>query len=291
MSSQAFQAVTSKLIANSVSQGINAFAYFDWPQTLEEDQYWFSPDALSVAHTAKRDELTEAELIRLSKWECVNSFSLNTLGERELIENITNVLEQLKLGDAQEYLYHFINEENQHMWYFQKFCRLYAGKIYPSIAIPVEEKTLSKQLHHLLVFARIVLFEEIGHYFNIQNYKDERVHPFVRSINEAHFNDEARHITFGRRVLRELANDALTTDEDLETATRELSKTLLVNYNALYNPSMYRDAGLESPMKIRSYLIDHPERQHLYKNVILKGANAAFEKIGIKLNFPGDNND
>ena len=141
MSSQAFQAVTSKLIANSVSQGINAFAYFDWPQTLEEDQYWFSPDALSVAHTAKRDELTEAELIRLSKWECVNSFSLNTLGERELIENLTNVMEQLKLGDAQEYLYHFINEENQHMWYFQKFCRLYAGKIYPSIAIPVEEKT------------------------------------------------------------------------------------------------------------------------------------------------------
>lgn len=288
MSNEAFQKITDKLISNSVTQGVNCFQHFDWPDTLDEGQYWFSPNALSVAHTQKAAELSEAQLIALSKWECINSFSLNTLGECELIESITSVMGQLRLGNAQEYLFHFINEENQHMWFFQKFCRLYGGKIYPSIAIPVEQKKLSRPLNHFLIFARIVLFEEIGHYFNIQNSKDERVHPFVREINLAHYNDEARHITFGRRLLRELAGAALETPADIILASQELSKTLTVNYNSLYNPAMYRDAGLEAPMEFRSYLIKHSERQSLYKNTILKSANEAFKKVGIVLTFPGD---
>jgi len=288
MTSTSFQKITNNLIGSSIANGVNAFELFEWPKHLEDDKYWFSPDALSVAHTEKISDFSEQQLISLSKWECINSFSLNTLGECELIQSLTNIMGQLKLGDAHEYLYHFISEENQHMWYFQKFCKQYAGKVYPSLAIPVEQKKIGRSLNHFLVFARIVLFEEIGHYYNILNSKDERVHPFVRDINRAHYNDEARHITFGRRVIRELAEEALTNDDNIVFVNGELSKTLMVNFNALYNPSMYRDAGIESAMALRADLIGHPRRQDLYKNKVLKGANQAFTKIGLTLSFPGD---
>lgn len=283
-----FLKITNKLIKFSVAQHVNAFDHFEWPATIDEDQFWFSPDALSIAGTELNDVLSTVEKIKLAKWECINSFSLNTSGERELINSVTAVMDELPLGEAKEYLYHLINEENQHMWYFQKFCQLYAGKVYANKNLPMESKKIAKSLDHFLIFARILLFEEIGHFYNIVNSKDERVHPFIREINQSHYNDEARHITYGRRLLGVLAESALLTNEDVEYANAELAKTLVVNFNALYNPSMYRDAGLAQPMKIRTQLIENPHRQSIYKNKILKSANKAFAGCGVSLRFPGD---
>ncbi len=112
-----FIKITNKLIKFSAAQHTNAFNYFDWPESIEEDQYWFSPGALSIARTELENELDERQKIALSKWECINSFSLNTSGERELIHSVTEVMDEMPLGEAKEYLYHLINEENQHMWY------------------------------------------------------------------------------------------------------------------------------------------------------------------------------
>lgn len=288
MQTTAFEELTEKLVGFSTTRHINAFTHFDWPDAIEEDQFWFSPDALSVSHTDLATELTPEQLLRLAKWECINSFSLNTNGERELIHSVTQVMDELPLGETKEYLYHLINEENQHMWYFQKFCMKYAGKVYPNKNLPMGVAQISRPLEHFMVFSRILLFEEIGHYFNIINSKDERVHPFIREINQAHYSDESRHITFGRKVLAQLAREGLQTQEDLDYASQELKKTLIVNYNALYNPSMYRDAGLDRPMMIRSKLIDDPARQNLYKNVILKSTNKAFARLGVELVYPGD---
>jgi hypothetical protein len=284
-----FIKITDKLIKFSTAAHASTFDSFDWPETIDEDQYWFSPNALSIAGTEFEGELSEQQKIKLSKWECINSFSMNTVGERELIHSVTRIMDEMPLGEAKEYLYHLINEENQHMWYFQKFCTLYAGKVYGSKSMPTEAKKISRSLDHFMVFARILLFEEIGHYYNIINSKDEQVHTFVREINQAHYNDEARHITYGRRLLSVLAKEALHTEEDVEYANAELAKTLIVNYNALFNPSMYRDAGLARPMSIRSKLIESSERQSIYKNKMLKSVTRAFDACGISLAFPGGN--
>lgn len=283
-----FIKITNKLIEFSTAEHASTFNSFEWPEVIDESQYWFSPAALSIAGTEIEDELTDQQKIKLSKWECINSFSMNTVGERELIHSVTGVMDEMPLGEAKEYLYHLINEENQHMWYFQKFCMLYAGKVYSNKSLPMEAAKISRSLDHFMIFARILLFEEIGHYYNILNSKDELVHPFVREINQAHYNDEARHITYGRRLLSVLAKEALHTESDIQYANTELAKTLIVNYNALFNPSMYRDTGLTSPMSIRSRLIEDPKRQSVYKNKMLKSVTKAFMNCGVSLKFPGD---
>ena len=274
----------NKLIQLSIDNHIYAFNHFQWPETLSENEYWFSPDALSIANSAVEKELTEEQKIKLSKWECVNSFSLNNSGERELIHEVSRVMHELPIGESKEYLHHLIDEENQHMWYFNKFCNQYAGKVYTDKKLQLKKEKISKAVDHFLVFARVLIFEEIGHYYNIMNSKDEKVNQFVRQINKAHYSEEARHITFGRRLLEPLAEQALASEENILKIKNELNKSIQMNINALYNPAMYRDAGLEKPMLIRSRLLEDENRKYIHQNTILKGIKKVFAKLELDLN-------
>ncbi|MBL4773049.1 MAG: diiron oxygenase [Alcanivoracaceae bacterium] len=276
---------TNKLIQLSIDNHIFAFSHFDWPDSLCENEYWFSPDALSIANTAIEKDLSEEQKIKLSKWECVNSFSLNNSGERELIHEVSRVMHELPIGQSKEYLHHLIDEENQHMWYFNKFCNLYAGKVYSDKKLQLKKEKIPKDIDHFLVFARVLIFEEIGHYYNIMNSKDDRVNQFVRQINKAHYSEEARHITFGRRLLELLAEKALSSPENILKIKSELDKSVQMNINALYNPSMYRDTGLEKPMLIRSRLLEDDNRKNIHKNNILKGVKKVFSTLGLDLNL------
>ncbi len=283
MNNTSFQQRTDQLITLSVKNHCYAFERFEWPDQLTEDEYWLSPDALSIAGTEFESTLSESQKIKLSKWECVNIFSLNNTGERELIQEVSRVMHELPIGTAKEYLNHLISEENQHMWYFNKFCHNYAGKVYPNKKLRLKKQKISKALDHFLVFARVLIFEEIGHYFNIANAKDQRVNEFVREINQAHYNEEARHITFGRRILEPLAEEALSTEEVKDMIIAELNQSVQMNLQALYNPSMYRDTGLESPMQIRQQLLDDEHRQKFHHTVMLKGVHKVFKKLGLEL--------
>ena len=284
MNTHTFQDRVNTLIQLSVDRHKNAFTRFDWPQSVSEDAYWFSPDALSVAGTEWAQRLDDAELQRLSKWECINSFSLNVTGERELMHEVSRVMHELPIGESRDYLHHLIHEENQHMWYFNKFCHTYAGKVYPNKKMPLAKINLSKSVDHFLVFARILIFEEIGHYHNIMNSRDDRVEPFVREINHAHYQEEARHITFGRKVLEPLAETALQNADDQKLILDELNKTLQMNIGSLYNPAMYRDAGLPKPMALRAELMSDPQRLQVHQNDILKGVAKVFGQLELPVN-------
>jgi len=285
MNKISFAERTKKLIELSNKNYLRAFSHFKWPESLNEKEFWFSPDALSIAGSAIEQEMTIEQKIRLSKWECINSFSLNNNGERELIQEVSRVMNELPIGETKEYLYHLIDEENQHMWYFNKFCKKYAGKIYIDKNLQFKQEKISKELDHFLVFSRILIFEEIGHYYNIMNSNDDRVHSFVREINKAHYNEEARHITYGRKLLEPLAELALTSKTEIKKATNELNKSIILNIRSLYNPAMYRDAGLGNPMQIRSLLLEDESRKNIHENTILQGVKKVFMKLDLSLNW------
>ena len=283
MNTHTFSDRVDRLIQLSVDRHNNAFTQFDWPESLSDDAYWFSPDALSVAGTSWAEQLSTEQLKTLSKWECINSFSLNVTGERELMHEVSRVMHELPIGESRDYLHHLINEENQHMWYFNKFCMSYAGKVYPNKKMQLVKTEISKAVDHFLVFARILIFEEIGHYHNIMNSRDERVLNFVREINHAHYQEEARHITFGRKVLEPLAEAALHSEDDKQLVLNELNKTIQMNIGSLYNPAMYRDAGLPKPMAMRGQLMSDVSRLKVHQNDILKSVAKVFEQLELPI--------
>ena len=266
-----FQKRVSQLSQMSIDKHQLAFNQFDWPSKISDNDWWFSPSALSIIGSEKEKTFDEIQKKKIAKWECINFFSLNYTGELELIQEVSRILNQVNIGEARNYLHHLIDEENQHMWYFNRFCQRYVGKVYPNKKFQLEKQKLSKEVDHFLVFARVLIFEEIGHYFNIKNAKDPMVHPFIREINQAHYSEEARHITFGRKVLLELSKQLPDESSCRELIREELIKSIQINIGALYNPLAYKDAGIERGMMLRESLLTDRGRMLIHMEHMLPG--------------------
>ncbi|MGR5555447.1 diiron oxygenase [Vibrio fortis] len=274
---------TDNLSKLSVNKHNYAFSFFNWPQNIEDDSWWQSPDVLSISLTEKFEIFSEEQLKKLSKWECVNTFSLNYTGELELIHEVSRVLNKVTLKDAREYLFHLIDEENQHMWYFHKFCKDYTNTVYPNRKFQLENPVLTPSEEQFLIFARILIFEEIGHHYNIVNAKDERVHPFIREINEEHYKDESRHIAYGRQLLEYLAPAALEGEGSPQMLAKQLQTSIDINIGALYNTSAYRDAGILDPLALRTELMTNPVRMEFHREKLLKHVTRLLIRCGIPL--------
>lgn len=262
-----------------------AFSDIEWPAHIPEDDWWLSPELLTVYGTAYADELPERQLKVLSKWECINAFSLNVEGERELVSRLAAQMYVPDVPGLETYIHHFIDEENKHMWFFGEFCRRYGGKIYSSKKTSIVEERFSKKMEYFLLFARILIFEEIGGYYNVVAGGDERVSPFVRLIHRIHHDDESRHITFGRALLaqiKEIAFSASSPDER-EAAVLHLRRYVQISIEALYQPAMYRDTGLQAGVSMRRALLDHPFRREHHATALLKRPLKFMSDIGIHL--------
>lgn len=278
-----FNKKVEKLVQSSRKTPIFAYTKFDWPESICDDSWWFSPEQLSIYGTEFYQQADEATLKRLSKWECTNLFSLNITGEQELIAKVISIINQPMMADVRDYLHHFIEEESQHMWYFNEFCTRYSGKSYDKKTAILAESNLPQDVELLLIFARITIFEEVGHHFNIYNGQDKRVHPFIAELNRAHQQDEGRHINFGRLIIAQLAEQVIAKyDADvLAEVERQLRNSMQLVVESFYNPAMYRDAELGRGMKIRTALLTNPVRINHNQNVLLKNIYGVLNRVGL----------
>ena len=284
-SDASFSSRVGTLIRLSRERHTYAFSDIQWPAHIPEDEWWLPPELLTVHGTTYADALSESQLKALSKWECINAFSLNVEGERELVGKLAAQLYAPDLPGLEAYIHHFIDEENKHMWFFGEFCRRYGGKIYSSKKANIVEERFTREMEYFLLFARILIFEEIGGYYNVVAGGDERVSSFVRLIHRIHHDDESRHITFGRALLaqiKEIAFSASSADQR-EAAVRHLQRYVQISIEALYQPAMYRDTGLQGGVAMRRALLDHPFRQRHHATALLKRPLKFMDDIGIQL--------
>jgi hypothetical protein len=218
---------------------------FDWPDQLDPDAWYFSPELISLYGTDVWDSLKDEQRKRLSFYEAVNFFSLNIHGEKYLVSEISRRLYVGEESELSRYLTHFIDEEARHMMYFSGFCRRYANKIYSDRTMQ-DTDSGDAELDMFLLFARINLFEEIVDYYNRVMARDNRLAPVVREINRIHHFEELRHLNFGRNFLRHSLDRHIDDwDEARQASLREhLSSYLKFVWKQYYNPDVYRDAGL-----------------------------------------------
>ncbi|MGW8697398.1 diiron oxygenase [Streptomyces eurythermus] len=278
-----FRELLGRLSAKSSSDYHNPCTTFAWPPALPGDEYWFSPELLSVHGTEYADELSDEQLCALSRWESVNFYSLNIHGIRELLIEVMRRVHTPGFEVPPESFHHFVGEENEHMWLFAGFCLRYGGRIYPDEKLRPPSAGQDPALENFLVFARILLFEQIVGHYNVRLAADTRLHPAIRQLNRIHHRDESRHIAFGVRLAR-LLWERLTEsglDEDgRRTAGRCLSEYLRATMASFYSPAAYRDAGLADGLVLRKRLLDHPARQAAHARVLHK-ATGFLHRIGV----------
>lgn len=263
------QTILDRLVAMSERDYYDPYKLFQWPDTLPENQYWMSPELLSVHGTEVAEEFTEEQLWAVSKWESINFYSLNVDGIRELITEIIARIHTRDFAVSSEYFHHMIGEENEHMWFFATFCLKYGGKVYPDKGITLEMKSEGAAAH-FLVFARLLLFEEIVDFFNKQMGDDERLHPTIRQVNAIHHQDESRHVAFGRQIVAHLHRQLRETLAPAELAELEtyLKRYLRKSVDGLVNPAAFRDAGIPEPYRVRNAVLADPAFHDLERRML-----------------------
>ncbi len=260
---QSIRDVLNRICEMSVDTYYNPYKTFQWPETLPEEQWWMSRDLMSVHGTRFEQELSEEQLMRLSKWESIHFYSLNVHGIRELLLEVVRRVQSPGFEDESEFFHHFIGEENEHMWFFATFCNKYGPKIYPDKKLKLQVDQPDPDIESYLVFSRILIFEEIVDYFNLRMGRDESLHPIIRQVNAIHHQDESRHIAFGREIVR-LFHRRLRENhgpEQLQALETYVKRYMAASIESLYDPGVYRDAGLPEPYKMRTELLADPVRQ------------------------------
>ncbi|MDJ0464902.1 diiron oxygenase [Streptomyces sp. H27-C3] len=279
--SDRFEEVLTRLSAKSVEDYYNPYQQFDWPEKLEDNRMWMSPELLTPYGTAHFDELGEEALQRLSKWESINFYSLNVHGIRELLIEVVGRIHMPGFEVPSDFFHHFIGEENEHMWFFAEFCRRYGNKIYGSTAMRADS-AWEFEVENFLVFARILFFEELVDYYNMRMAQDETLCDTIRQVNRIHHQDESRHIAFGRELVSLLHTRMVETvsEDRLREVEAYLKRYVVFSVNSLYNPHVYRDAGIKDPLALRNALVADELRRPHERRAIRKPL-AFFLKTGI----------
>ena len=233
----------------------------DWPARLDPNRYCFSPELISLAGTDAFARMDAAERRRLSLHEAANFFSLNIHNEKRLVAGLASFFDRPEFAAHREFLEHFREEEVRHTAMFTDFCRRYVGGPYPERQMPFGSDDGPDA--DLLFFARVAIFEEIVDAYNRKMAQDARLDPVVRTINHVHHLDEARHLSFGHRLLRDLVamRASAWTPEERARVCRRLAKFMDQTWAALFDPVVYRDAGLEDAFALRRQAMASPAAQ------------------------------
>jgi hypothetical protein len=263
--------ILDRLSNKSIEDYYNPYQMFEWPDSLPEQMWWMSPELTTTHGTDVAAELSREQLHRLSKFESVNFYSLNVHGIRELLIEVTRRIHTDEFATPSEFFHHFIGEENEHMWFFAEFCLRYAGKIYKSPRGGAETIPPTNA-DSLLVFARILIFEELVDHFNSKMAMDERLDDTIRKINRIHHQDESRHIAFGRELVRLLFDGfrAGATPEELAQVSDYLKRYMSYSFESLFSPQVYKDAGIANPLEVRRRLLEGPNRPAFEAQVFRK---------------------
>lgn len=273
--------ILSKLADLSVKNYYNPYREFIWPESIPEDCYWMSPAMMSVAGTPQADSLSQEQMFRLSKWEGVHFCSLNVHGIRDLLLVVLQSIHRQGFEIASPYFHHFVGEENEHMWFFAEFSLRYGGKIYLSKTLRFNAFE-EPEIQTFLAFAKILIFEEIGDFYNRNMKEDEQLPPIFQQINRLHHEDESRHITMGRQLIQMLFQELTTkySAEKLREVGGYLKRYMISSVQAFYNPEVYADAGISDPYAFRKELLKQEARLAFHR-LVLKRTLTFFTTNGI----------
>jgi P-aminobenzoate N-oxygenase AurF len=268
-SDEQFKSAVQRLIQASVEDYYNPYRTFEWPDQICPESLWMSRELLSVYGTEAAGSLSREQLVELSRWESVNLYSLIAHGIRELLIEVMRRIHTPGYEIPTPYFHHFIGEENEHMWFFAEFCLRYGGRIYPDrrMAFPAVER--SAEVNNFIVFSQILIFEQIGDYFNARLAVDDTVPATVRQVNRIHHQDESRHIAFGAQLVSVLYDRVCRSRPAAEVRDAAVFVRRYIDFilQLLYSVEAYRDAGIMSPARFRSAVMADPARKAVHDQI------------------------
>jgi len=257
-------ATANKLSQASIRKMSDAFSKVHYEEVLDTNKWQFPEEFISIYHEPEYQNLTMENRKRLSLLEMVNFFSINIHGEQSLVAEFEKKLYRNKSAcegfDASRYMQHFINEENSHTYMLAEYCFRYYGKLIKIKTMEIKREKMGFDVSELIAYGRTQLLENYLVYMNKYISLADDIGDSARSCNKTHMLDEVRHIAWDKAAIEFYLERLNDKKEDLTLVIQSLEDYKQTVFNLLYNPAIYKEIGLEEPLKLAQRAKKNPAR-------------------------------
>ncbi|MER5276466.1 diiron oxygenase [Streptomyces sp. NPDC002809] len=239
------QDVARRLLDSAAKLSYDPATEVDWNTPLNTDHHGASPEWSTLYGTAYWQELTEAQRKALTRQEAASVASTGIWFEMILQQM---VLRDMYAKDPTDPRFQWalteVADECRHSIMFARGAAKLGAPAYrprrPVIELGRAFKTLA---FGEAAYAAILVAEEVLDVMQRDWMRDERVAPFVRTINNIHVVEESRHMKFARDETRKRLRTAGPLRRHVNSLVVAIASYYIVT--SMVNRDVYMNAGLD----------------------------------------------
>ncbi|CAM3358804.1 diiron oxygenase [Nocardioides dubius] len=245
------ESITPRLLASSAMLSCDPIAEVDWETPLDTEFHGTSPEWSTLYGTAYWDELTEEQRKALTRQEAASVASTGIWFEMILQQMILRDFYAKDPTDPDfQWALTEIADECRHSIMFARGAAKLGAPAYRPNRLVVELgrgfKTIASGE---TAYAAILVAEEVLDVMQRDWMRDERVVPFVRTINNIHVIEESRHMAFAREETRQKMAAAGWLRRQVSALVVAIAALAIVD--SMWNPAVYENAGLDRKRALR----------------------------------------
>ena len=243
--------VAQRLLDSAAILSYDPATEVDWETPLDKDFHGASPEWSTLHGTAYWDELTEAQRKELTRQEAASVASTGIWFEM--------ILQQMMLRDMYakdptesdfQWALTEIADECRHSIMFARGAKKLGAPAYRPHRLAVELGRAFKTVAFgEAAYAAILVAEEVLDVMQRDWMRDERVVPFVRTINNIHVVEESRHMKFARDETRKRLEKAGWVRRQIHSFVIAVAAYVIVT--SMVNKKVYKNAGLDEKRAVR----------------------------------------
>ncbi|MFE6196060.1 diiron oxygenase [Streptomyces sp. NPDC057838] len=237
--------VAGRLLDSAATLSYDPLTEVDWETPLDKDFHGASPEWSTLYGTSYWNELTEAQRKELTRQEAASVASTGIWFEMILQQLILrDVYAKDPTDETVQWALTEIADECRHSIMFARGAKKLQAPAYRPRRLALELGRAFKTLAFgEAAYAAILVAEEVLDVMQRDWMRDERVAPFVRTINNIHVVEESRHMKFAREETRRHLAKAGPVRRHIHAFVIAVAAYVIVT--SMVNKSVYANAGLD----------------------------------------------
>ncbi|MFI8219704.1 diiron oxygenase [Streptomyces sp. NPDC085932] len=242
--------VAGRLLDSAATLSYDPMTEVDWETPLDKDFHGASPEWSTLYGTSYWNELSEAQRKELTRQEAASVASTGIWFEMILQQLILrDVYAKDPTDETVQWALTEIADECRHSIMFARGARKLQAPAYRPPRVAIELGRAFKTLAFgEAAYAAILVAEEVLDVMQRDWMRDERVVPFVRTINNIHVVEESRHMKFAREETRRHVAKAGPVRRHIHAFVIAVAAYVIVT--SMVNKSVYANAGLDAERAI-----------------------------------------
>jgi hypothetical protein len=250
MTDQVVEQGAARLLSSAARLSRDPMTEIDW-EAGQDDRYGLSPEWSTLYGTSYWDELSEEKRRELTRHEAASVASTGIWFELILQQMILRDVYSTDPASSEfQWALTEVADECRHSIMFAKTTGKLGAAVYRPSMVTRELGRLFKTLAYgESAYAAILVAEEVLDVMQRDWMRDPRVLPLVRQVNNIHVVEESRHMMFARDETREALAGAGRARRWTSALVVSIAASVIVN--AMVNPAVYKNVGLEVERAVR----------------------------------------